>query len=800
MPYEISGDVRYAIRILTRAPGFTAAAILTLALGIGVNTAIFSLVDTVLLRPLPYAAPQQLFMAYETEPELPKAPVTMPDLIDWRERARSFQTIACIAPNFYALTGEDRPERVTGGEVTTDFFRMLGVRPALGRDFLPEEALTAGSQVAILSYGLFERRFGGDPKVIGRSIKLEGKAYTVVGVMPRDFRLALRFPIRFDVWRPMVLAKNEQRRGSHDRFAIARLRPGVRPEQAQKELAGIAADLEREHPKSNTRIGARLVRMQEDLTGNVREVLIALLMAVGFILLIACTNVANLLLARGVARRQEIAIRASLGAGRARIARQLLTESLVLAMAGGALGLLLAYGGVYGLRRLEIPGMPMTDAVRVDATVLLYCFGITAAAGLLFGALPALSQSRRDLNSELKEAGERTVAGGGHAARLRSVLVVAELGLACVLLTGAGLAGRSVMRLLAIDTGFRADGVLTMQIAVPRERMENRVPFARELLERVRAIPGITSASMVSNLPLEGRNNGTVLVEGRPVPTGSMEGPLVQFTSIMPDYFRTMGIPLRAGRVLTVEDLRPGSAAVVVNESFVRILLEGGNALGRRVSHGGNPPQWLEIVGVVKDTPQHGLTQPRLPEMWEAGLRQHMILVAHTGLDPAAMIETVRRVLAGVDREMPVAEPGTMRAVLGKASAPARIYMGFLAAFAFVALTLAGIGIYGLIAFTMSQRRHEIGIRIALGATPANVVRITLRSALLLVTLGLTAGTAGAFVLTRYIGSMLFETSHTDPLTFVAVPVFIAAVALTASMIPAARTLRTDPAAALRYQ
>jgi putative ABC transport system permease protein len=799
--YNPAADIRYALRMLRNAPGFTAAAVLTLALGIGVNTAIFSVINTVLIQPLPYKQPDRIVMMYETEPELDKAPVTQPDLIAWRERSRTFETVSSFRPNYAALTGTDRPERLMIWEVTADFFHTVGVQPALGRGLSAEDTTAGRDGVVILSDGLFQRRFGGDRKALGRTVMIDGKSRTVIGVMPPGFQLVTRFPFKADAWLPMVLTRRSD--GNHDRLAVGRLRPGATLKQAQAEMSAIAAQLGRENPNSNGKIGARLVPLDEDVNGSVRELLLALLGAVGFVLLIACANVANLLLARGVARRQELAVRAALGAGRARIAGQLLTESLLLAVLGGGIGLLLAYAGVQALRQVETLNIQRLADTSVNPAVLLYSCLITIAAGLLFGIAPALSQSRRHLAVELK-SGARTVAGG-HAPRLRSLLVIAELSLAVILLIGAGLSIRSVIRLLAVNPGFRPEGVLTLQLSLPEARYSFRdqassdriTAFVLGFMDRVRSIPGVTAASVTNKLPLKGGWNGTVIVEGKPYSDNYMEGPLVEHSYILPGFFQTMGIPLRTGRVFTQADLTKD--LVIVNETFARQFFPNENPVGKRISTE-RPPRWLEIAGVVGDTPQHGISAKIMPETYKPRVTPYITVVAHTALDPASLVEPIRKELAAMDKDVPISEVHTMNEVLLLSSAPNRVYMRLLALFAAVALALAAVGIYGLISFAMSQQRHEIGIRMALGASASDVVRMALGSASKLVAAGLVAGVAGAFMLTQYLKSLLYGVTPSDPVTFTAVPVFLAVVALAACLLPALRAGAIDPSTALRNE
>lgn len=796
-------DLHYAVRSLRKAPGFTTAAVVTLALGIGASTAIFSVVYTVLIQRFPYKDPDRLVVIYETEPEMAKAPVTMPDLIDWRECTRSLESIAGLNAQYSVLTEDGRPERIPALSVTVDFFSTMGVPPALGRAFDPQEAEKGHDDVVILSYPLFQRRFGADPGVIGRKLHIDGKVSTVIGVMPPGFSFLNNYGFVNQAWFPMVLEKNGERRGSHYLFAVGRLRSGIGARQAQTEMSAIAAQLERERPNTNGKIGARVIPYQKDVTDEIGNILLALFGAVGFVLLIACSNVTNLLLARSIVRRQEFAVRAALGATRWRIARQLLTESLLLAVIGGAAGLALARGAVEGIKHIEALKIARLADVSLDPLVLGYSLLITAVAGLLLGLTPALLQSRGDLNTELKQAGDRTVAGSGTASRFRSVLVASELGLAVILLIGAGLMIRSVARLLAIPLGFRPDGVLTAEIWLPEKQYgseEKIASFVRNFLEGVRAIPGVTVASVANKLPLLGGENGTMVVEGETYSNAEMEGPLVESSRVYPGYFKAMGIPLRAGRVFTEADLRSGFTGLIVNESFVRVLLHGGQPVGRRISYQKKPPHWREIIGVIADTRQSGLSDPPAPEVYELSVGSNLTLVAHTMLNPSSLVEPVRRSLATVDREVALAEVRTMQDILDLSWAPSRTYMRLIGLFAVVALALASVGIYGLIAFAMSQRRHEIGIRLALGATPRNVIAMVLGDAGKPIAGGVVVGVGGALLVTRYLKSLLYEVSPLDPLTFAAVVIFLAVVALAASFLPALRATSIDPARALRHE
>ncbi|HVX66221.1 MAG TPA: ABC transporter permease [Bryobacteraceae bacterium] len=791
-------DIRYALRTLAKAPGFTLGAILTLALGIGANTAIFSVIHGVLIRPLPYRDPGRLVRIHETETELPRAPITGPDFLDYRAQSRLFESMASYAPDGASLTGGDRAERVQVTLNTYNLFSLLGVQPFLGRDFRPEdEGWEKHKPVVILSHGLWQRRFGSDRRVLERKIMLNGVPCDVVGVMPKNFRPL--WPA--DLWVADTPPSAENMRSSHDRFAVGRLAPNVTIAQARAEMSAIAKRLERAHPASNKAIGVNLVPLAEDVSGGIRSTLLVLSGAVALVLLIACANVANLLLARGSARREELAIRSALGANRWRIARQLLTESLVLAIAGGACGLLLAAWGIDLIRHSEALGIPRAEEIGVDRTLLAFSALLSIATGILFGIAPAFQLSRSELASELRASGGRTVAGG--RSLLRGALVAAEIGLAVVLLAGAGLMVRSFWMLMAVEPGFHGAGVLTAETALPDSRypkFENRSAFTRSLVERLRAIPGVQTASVTSKLPLNGGNNGTINAEGQPFTQGEMEGPLVEFSNIAPGYFRAMGIPVRAGRDFTERDFSARPNTVIVNQTLAARFFPNQNPLGKHITRNRNPPEWLEIVGVVGDTRQWGLAQPAIPELYHPFVTERVILVVRGTLPPERLAEAVRREVAAADKDLPLYSVRTMEEIIDDSAAWTRSRTTLLSLFAAVALALAAIGIYGLVSFSMTQRRHEIGIRIALGATRGDVLRLALAGSARLVAAGLAAGLACTFAFTRYLSSMLYGVKPVDPLTFVAVPLFLAAVAFAASLVPALRATSLRPAAALRHE
>jgi putative ABC transport system permease protein len=794
------GDLRYAVRTLRKTPAFTFAALLALMLGIGANTAIFSVVYSVLLRPLPYHQPERLVWVWETEPDLPLAPSTGPDFLDWRQQNRVFQDLAAHTQASLTLTGIDTPQQLRGAAISARFFQTLGVSPLIGRHFRDEEDQPDRNNVAILGYGLWDRVFGADKAVLGRSIILDGRSTTIVGVMPRDF---VPFP-RADIWVPIAIRPGVNR-GQHYLWAVGRLKPGVTVRQAQAEMETIARRLTETYPETNTGIGVKVIPLHEQFVGRARPTLIALAGAVAFVLLVACANVANLLLARSTVRRKELAVRAALGAGRWRLVRQLLTESLVLAVIGGGLGLLLALGGV-GLLRL-IPGtdIPRLSEVTVDVQVLLFTLGVSLLTGVAFGLVPALQLSGSGLNAALGE-GQRT---GAHAAgrrRVRSGLVVAEVALALSLSVASGLMVKSFLRVTAVDVGFRQENVLTAAISLPGTRYpeaQDRERFFQNLTERLRALPGVEVAGATSKLPILGGNNGSVIVEGQPLPKGNLEGPLVEFSAVNPGYFRAMGIAVRGGRVFTDNDTADSPTVAVINETMARKFWPGQEAVGRRFSRDKNPPRWIEVVGVVADVRQHGIERVPLPESYHPftqNPRSMRYMVLRCAMDPSSLIPAVRRTVAGLDKDLPAYDVRTMEEVFATRTAPRRFQMLLFAVFAAVALLLASAGIYGVMAYGVSQRRHEIGVRLALGARTRDVLRMVMGEGLVLGLGGVVIGLVGSLALARVMSSLLFGVEARDPGTFLLVAPLSIVVALAASYLPARRAARVDPVVVLRAE
>ena len=801
-------DLRYGVRNLLRNPGFCAVAILALALGIGPNTAIFTMVNAVLLKPLPLPEPNRVVMIWGTllKSGFDQLPVSAADYLEWKKQSRSFDQMsaAFAIPEFgLNVSGVGEPERASAALASKEFLPALGIRPVAGRNFLPDEDRPGGPPAVIISNALWQRRFHSDAAAIGRTLTVDGIPRTVVGVVPHD----LTELVSADVWLPTAIDPNDPERRNHNYGIVARLKPGVTVAQARAEMTVIARRLESAYPATNTGWGITLFPMAEMFTGRIRPVLLILLGAVGLLLLIACANLANLLLARAATREKEVAIRGALGAARRRIIRQLLTESLVLAMAGGALGVVLAEWGVRLLRSV-IPDMfPMLQHMSVDIPVLAFTFGISILTGLLFGLVPAWRSSRADVNTTLKEAAGRSEsAGGSH--RIRSFLLASEVALAVLLSVSAGLLLRSFARVTAVDPGVRTDHLLTMNVSLPQAIYDTplkRSTFYKNLIERLDALPGVRSAGAVLYLPLRvsilsfriGVNS--FIIEGRP-PVTEDQQPQADYRTVTPGYFTTMGIALRQGRLFDQHDEQDAKRVVLVNEAMVRKHFPHENPLGRRIVMG-TP---LEIVGVVADAKLYGLDAPVEPAVY-LPQAQHpgdssMAIVVRTVGDPAAMASAARREVLKLDPEQPVSNVRTMQAVLSDSLMLRRVSMLLLTVFASLALTLATVGIYGLTAYAVSRRTHEIGLRVALGASRPQILRLVVGRELITSLAGAAIGLGAAFELTRGLAGMLYGVTAKDPLVFACVPLLLIAVSALASYVPARRATRIDPLVALRYE
>jgi predicted permease len=797
-------DLRHGARLFRQRPGFTAVVVLTLALGIGANAILFSLVNSVLLNPLPYADPGRLvFVAQHREGETYNG-ASYDDYKDFRDRARSFAQLAAVSPQWtFTLTNVSEPQRLRGLYASANLFPALGVSPARGRAYTPEEDRAGAGRVVVISHELWQRQFGGDASVLGKSLALDGEPHTIVGVMPAGFR----FFAESDLWVP--LAQNpvvNRGRGVRLLSIFGRLGDGVAREQAEAEIVSVAAQLEGEYAATNKGFSARVVPLHEHVTGGARPALLVLLGAVGLVLLIACANVANLTLARAASRRREFAVRAALGAGRLALTRQVLTESLLLGAAGGATGLLLAVWGVDLLLAVGPENIPRRAEIGIDSRVVLFTLAVSLLTGALFGLAPALRASRAQLGEALK-SGARA-GDGPRAARLRSSLVVAEVALSIMLVAGAGLLVRSFVRLLEVDPGFRPDNLVSLAVILPQSsypQPEQRAQFYRRLEERLKALPGVESVGAVTRLPLgpAGNITSTLAVEGRPAAEGAR--PEVDFRRASPDYFRTMGVPLVAGRFFAEEDADESRPTAIVNEAFARKYWPGESALGKRVRLGPNSDAapWITVVGVVGNVRHTGLDSEPRPEVYRHLLTSPPtgpVVVVRTTADPSALVPTLGAAVRELDRGIPAATAQTMREIIARSVAERRFLMLLLAAFAGAALVLASVGIYGVVSNTVAQRTHEIGVRMALGATRRDVLRLVIRQGMTPAVLGLALGLAGALALTRVMRGLLFGVGARDPATLAASALLLAAVALAACYLPARRATKVDPMVALRYE
>jgi putative ABC transport system permease protein len=804
-------DLRLALRRLHRSPGFTIVAVLTAALGIGANIAIFTVMNAVLLRPLPYPDPDRLVMIQETSPKYDALPVSYPNFRDWQAKNKSFERMGAFRPLSLVLTGNGVAERLEGAEASESFLPTLGVTPAAGRNFTDKEDSKGGERVVLISHEFFERRFNGDPEALGKPLTLSGDVYTVVGVLPAGFRFLAS---KVDVLAPIAYHGHEESRDNHNGiWVIARLRRGSSLVAAQTDLGAIGQQIEREDPAMKD-YRARVVGLRDWVQGSSKRVALMLATAVGLLLLIACVNIANLLLARSAAREREVALRAALGCERSRIVRQLLTESVVLASIGGLVGLLFCAWGVDLLARL-VPDDLAAGGIKVDARVLGYALFLSVATGLLFGLIPALRASRTDLNTALKESGRSSVQSG-HG-RVQGLLIVLEVALSLILLVGAGLMTRSLVLLLEVNPGFDARGVVTMKLPPDEGRYRKFVAADgkfdqqayqrsaeadnRRLLDAARSVPGVESASLVWPMPLgDGSWMNDFVAEGQNA--DGARRPVASLATVSPDYFGTMRIPLRQGRFFTERDTSGAAKVVVINDTLRRRVFPGTDPVGKRIGLPWAGAETFTVAGVVADTQPSGLDVPPNAQIYFCIYQwpQPANLAVRTLADAAPTGESVRRAIQTWDKDQPVHDIRTMESRMSESIAARRVRALLMGFFALLALALSAVGIYGVTAYSVAQRTREIGLRMALGADSALILRMVVGRALFLAAAGLGLGLGVSLVLTRLVHSLLYGVTATDPVTFLAVPLVLALVVVASSLVPAWRASRVDPLAALRSE
>jgi putative ABC transport system permease protein len=805
-------DLRYGARMLVKTPAVTLVAIIALTLGIGANTALFSVVNAVLLRSLAYGDAERLAIVWENRKSgtgNPQNTINLGNFYDWKDQNSVFVDMAAFFDLNRNLTSDGEPEEVPGQIVTTNLFSVLGVNAFQGRMFVADDGKPGQPDVVVISYNLWQRRFGGG-QVVGHKITLNNQENTIVGVLPPDVGWYVQKGSMInkppEIWMPWQVSNQLRERKGRFARAVARLKPGVTLAQAQNEMNIIGARLEQQYPEFNTHWGVNVVPLRTQFTGEIRRPLLVLLGAVGFVLLIACANVANLLLARASSRKKEIAVRAGLGASRWRITRQLLTESVLLSLVGGAFGLLLAWWGTRALIALSPPGLMDLRNVAVNLPVLGFTFGLTLLTGVVFGLVPALEAARFDLNDSLKEGG-KNIGGGSRSHRLRNLFVVTQVALALVLLVGAGLFIKSLNRLRSVDPGFNPNNLLTMRVTLPGRKYDTdskMMDFFSRAVEQLRAIPGVEAAGAINTLPFAGPHSGTTVeVEGQPkLPPGQELGTGVCVTDA--NYFQAMQIPLKRGRLFTEQEAKEERHVVIVNETFAQKNLPGQDPLGKRVTinmKDVNVP--TEIIGVVGDTKHLGLdTETEAMSYWPQPelVYSGMTFVIRTHGEPTSIASAARNIIRTLDPEQPVGEVSTMDGLLARSIARSRFNAVLLAVFSLVALVMAAVGIYGVMSFSVQQRTHEIGLRMALGAQQSDVLRLVVKQGIILGLIGVAAGLIAAFGLTRLIVSLLFEVPATDTRTFAAIAGGLFLITLIACYIPARRATKVDPMVALRYE
>lgn len=796
-------DLRFALRSFLKSPGFTMVAILALALGIGANAALFSVINTILLKPLPYAHPERMFEIFETFLPDGYGTVSTPNFLDWRKQNHAFDHLEAVAFGSLNLQSNGAPERIPSVFATAGIFDMLGVKPMQGRTFLPDEDQPGKPHVVVMSERLWRGRFGGDPKLLGSQITIDGQATVVVGIMPASFQFPAASYNR-NLWMPLQFTVDQLKdRDSHWMAVVGRLKPGVQSETALAEMKQIAVGLAQQFPEEQKGRSVGMESFQEAVGGNFRRVFAILMGAVGFVLLIACANVANLLLARAASRTREAAVRAALGASRARLIRQFLTESVLLALAGGVAGAFLANAGVQALAIFAADQIPLANSIRLDGTVFLFLLAMCLAAGIIFGVFPAFQSTGRDLQAGLREGG-RSGGAGTRSAGLRNTLVIGEFALALVLLAGAGLLMRTLGSLSAVDTGLVTRGVLILRVSVPDEKYPKDAMWQRfyePALQRIQDLPGVRAAGIISLLPLQAwGSNGNFAIEGRPKEEPGRQ-PFAEVRQISPGYFRAMGIRIFKGRDLDSRDSPNALPVVMINGALAKRYFEGRDPVGQKIDWDG----WRTIVGVAANTRQARLDQEALPEVYfpaaqHAGYISDMTFVISTGVDPKSITHAVTAAIQSVDPVQPVFGVKTMQQVVSDSLSVRRLYAWLLGIFAALALTLASAGIYGVMSYLVTQRTQEFGVRMALGASTGNVLRMVLRQALLLIAAGLAIGLAGAFAVTRVLSNFLFGVKPIDLATFASVSLILAGVALAATYLPALRATKVDPMVALRYE
>jgi predicted permease len=793
-------DLRYAIRMMAKRPGFTLIAALTLALGIGANTAIFSAVNAVLLKPLPFPESGQLVDLSETFKPAGWGSVSVPTLEDWKNQNTVFAGISAYAFTSFNLEGGDTPQRIPGINVAANYFDVLGVKPTLGRAFLPGEDVAGRENVVVIGDELWRRNFAADPGIVNRTIPLNGQKYTVVGVMPPELSALYR---TVQMWSPLVFPEKDRLdRGNHKYLVIGRIRSGVTLAQAREQMNAIAQRLEEQYKNGR---GIRLTQIEELWVAGVRSALMMMMVAVGFVLLIACTNVANLLLARATVRRREIGIRIALGAGRQRLVQQFLTEGLLLSIIGGAMGIALAWWSMSALGKIAFPFLPRSQEIGIDARVLLFTFLVSILTSIVFGLIPSLQAGKTDVQETLKEGGN-TMSAGSVGGWLRPVLVVVEVAAAVVLLIGAGLMIRSILRIREVEPGLRAQNLLTAKVSLPREKYkdaEAAIRFYQQVLERVSNLPGVESAGLTSHLPIEERGyNGNISVEGKTYPPN--EGPLVEFRAVNEDYFEASGIPLLRGRVFSKAEHDDTQPVVVINDAMAKQIWPGEDPIGKRIFDDTK----ATVIGVVGNVKNYGLLQQPVPEMYAPytvkdfwpDMRWNMRLLVRSTLDNTSIASAVRREVQSVDPAQPIYAVQAMNLVIENTVRDKSLNTTLLTVFAGVSLLMALIGVYGVMSYTVAQHTREIGIRMALGAQPSTILKLVVGRGLVLVSIGAMIGVLASFGLTRFIENMLFGVTPTDPLTFVAIVALLGLVALLACLVPAQRAMRVDPIVVLRHQ